>query len=249
MGTIPALVDAFDGTNNATATTSNTGADSITGTASLATFTTTVGEFQTGTAALEVQVPTTSVADTVILRYDFTAAGLVYLDLYVQVPTVPSTSTMIVNWFSGSTKVGDVRVVPGSGVFQFQGRDVSTARWSSQTLPTGWYRLAVKIDPGSTTGHQIRIFSGAGIDSTVPSIDSGTYTAAGSGATTIDNVRLGFISAAIGTVRFDSLTADDADWPTRSAPPGAVTPVPVKVREASAWTTATLKHRSGGAWV
>ena len=246
MATIAALVDAFDGPNNTVASTGNTGADSITGSAPAATFTTTAGEFQTGTAALEVSMVT---ADTVSLRYDFTAADLVYLDLYVQVATVPSVSTMVINWFSGGTKVGDVRIVPGSGAFQFQGRDVSTAKWSSQTLPTGWYRLAVKIGPGSTTGHQIRIFSGTGIDSTVPSIDSGTYTAAGSGASTIDNVRLGFISAAIGTVRFDSLTADDADWPTRSAPPGAVTPVPVKVRESSAWTTATLKHRSGGAWI
>jgi hypothetical protein len=246
MATIAAWVDAFDGTNNATATTSNTGADSITGTASYATFTTTAGEYQTGTAALEC-APTLS--DTVSLRYDAAAQGLAYLDIYLQVATLPSTSTMVLNWFNSTTKVGDIRVVPGSGVFQFQLRDVTTAKWTSQTLPLGWYRLAVKVDPGSSTGHQVRVFSGAGIDSTVPAIDSGGLVATGSGATTIDNIRLGFLSAATGVVRFDSLTASDSDWPTRSAPPAPVTSVPVKARQSGAWTTGVTKVRQAGAWV
>lgn len=246
MATIAALVDAFDGTNNATATTSNTGADSITGDSSIATFTTTVGEYQTGTASLEINAPT---LNQVILRYDYTATDVVYLDFYLQVATVLSTSTAILNWYSGSTKVGDLRLVPASGSFQVQLRDVSASRWTSQTLPTGWYRVAVKIDPGSATGHQVRIFSGAGIDSTVPAIDSGGLTANGTAATQTDNIRLGLISSATTVHRFDSLTADDTDWPTRSAPPGAVTPVPVKARSGGSWVTATPKVRSGGTWV
>ena len=214
MATITDLVEDFDGTNGTQLSTGNTIADRLTnGSGAEATFTT--AHKMTGTSSAEF-APTSS---SRIAEFDLgTPKNVVYLDLYVDVATIPSATTAIVNWWgdTGTSKIGDLRVVPVTGGFQFQLRNVNTALWSSSTLAAAQYRVAVKTDPGSATGHQLRIFSGAGIDSETPTQDSGTQTAVGTAATQVDNVRVGVMTNCTTVVRFDDLTADDAAWPVRA---------------------------------
>ena len=243
MATITDLDEPFDGTATDELTTANTKVDNFScGTSAASYFSATHVE---GTTSGEVNINGTNR----IMRFDLAAAGLVYLDIYVEVVTVPTATTAIINWYSGDTlKVGDIRMVYVTATtFQFQIRDASTAKWSSTTLPVGQYRLAVKIDPGSATGHSLSVYSGANIDTT-PTETSGNQTATTAGATTIDNVRVGVMSNCTARLRFDGMTADDTSAVVRDTP-ASVTTLPWKVYVGGSWVSPVVKTRVGGAWV
>lgn len=243
MATISDLDEPFDGTATDELTTANTKVDNFSGGTSAASyFSATHVE---GTTSAEVNINGTNR----IMRFNLTAAALIHLDVYVEVVTAPQATTAIINWYSGETlKVGDVRCVYVTPTtFQFQLRDASTAKWTSTTLPQGQYRLGIKIQPNSSTGHSLSVYTGATID-TVPVEVSGDQIATTAGATTVDNVRIGIMSNVTGKIRYDGMTADDTSPVVRTAP-DAVTTLPWKVRVSGAWATPVVKTRVGGAWV
>lgn len=242
MATITALDEPFEGTVGVDLTTGNTKVDSFSGSTSAASkFTAT---HYSGSTSCEVNTST----DGRIMRFDLTAAPLVHLDIYVDVATVPSGTTAIINWYSGATKVGDLQVIRVSATtFQFRLRDGSATKWTGDVLTAGQYRVAIKIQPGSATGHSVKVFTGASIDTT-PVQSSGDLTATNGGASTVDNIRVGVMSAVAAVIRFDGMTADDTAEVVRSAP-ASVTSLPFKVRVGGAWVTPTVKTRVNGAWV
>jgi hypothetical protein len=242
MATITALDEPFEGTAGVDLTTSNSKVDSFSGSTSAASkFTAT---HYSGSTSCEVNVAGSSR----IMEFDFTSAGLVHLDLYVDVAVVPSATSAVINWYDGTTKVGEIRLLRVSATtFQFQIRDASTSKWIGSVLPQGQYRLAIKIDPGSATGHSVKVFTGSSID-TSPVETSGGVTATTAGASTVDNIRIGVMSGVTATIRYDGMTADDAAEVVRDTP-STVTTLPLKVRVGGAWVTPTVKTRVNGAWV
>lgn len=229
MASIADLTEAFDlGAAGAVLDTSNTKADNFSG--GVATNATFVGT-GTGTALAEFACS----ASSRIARFNFTARATIYVDVKIRVVVAPATSTAVLSWYSGSgtgaLKVGDVQVQPVAGdttKFQFRLRDVNTQQWLSANLDVGtWYRVAVKANPGSTTGHRLRLWSGATIDNALPDVDSGDLAATGSTATALDNLRLGILSTETITVRFDDMIADDSAWPSRGGTGGGGTGGPL----------------------
>jgi len=244
MAAITDWVEDFEGTNGTDVTTSNTVADTISGGTSVASQFSTTGAV-VGSTSMRIQVTGTNR----ILEFDSSAQGLAYFDVYLNVATAPAATTMVMNWWSDATKVGDLSLVYASSTtFQFRLRDNATARWTSATYGVGQYRIGIKVDPGSSTGHRLKIYQGANIDTASPVEDSGNQTATASGASTINNLRLGVMTNTSATLYFDDLLADDAAEPTRGSVMSATT-LPWKVRVSGAWVSPTVKTRVGGAWV
>ncbi len=243
MATITDLDEPFEGTAAVELTTSNCKADALAGGTSAASYFT--ATHYVGSTSAEININGTNR----ILRFDLAAAALIHFDIYVDVETPPSATSAIINWYSGDTlKVGDVRMVfVTSTTFQFQLRDASTTKWTSTTLPVGQYRLAIKMQPNSSTGHSLSVYSGTNID-TAPIETSGNQTATAAGATTVSNVRIGVMSNVTAKLRYDGMTADDTSAVVRTSP-SAVTTLPWKVRVSGAWVSPVTKTRVGGAWV
>jgi hypothetical protein len=214
MSQISALTEDFEGgTNGAAVTTSNSIFDNKTGTGSV-TFNT---DAYRGSLAMNIS----PVADNVVLRADFTAATTLWVGFYMKVVTAPAATTAIMNWYSGTTKIGDLRV-GADGTLSL--RDGNSQVWAASTPLTigAWHRIAVKVVPNTATGHRVKIYSGTNLDGSTASQDSGNLAATASGVTNVDNVRFGLISVDTATVRIDRIRADNA-VETAGVGTGAVT--------------------------
>jgi hypothetical protein len=243
MATITDLDEPFEGTAAVELTTANTKVDNFSGGTSAASYFT--ATHYVGSTSAEININGTNR----ILRFDLAAAALIHFDIYVDVETPPSATSTIINWYSGDTlKVGQVQMVYVTATtFQFRLCDASATKWTSSTLPVGQYRLAIKMQPNSSTGHSLSIYSGTNIDTT-PVETSGNQTATNAGATTVSNVRIGVMSNVTAKLRYDGMTADDTAAVVRTSP-SAVTTLPWKVRVSGAWVSPTVKTRVNGAWV
>lgn len=138
-----------------------------------------------------------------------------YFSLYLYLEADVTGNTAIMNWFSGATKIGDLRIQPGRIV---QLRDNNTSRWTSTAIALNeWHRIEIHTDPGSATGHEVRIFSGTNRNGATPDQTSGSQAATASGlagTATVDELRLGSISGdATLAFRVTRLRGDDAVYP------------------------------------
>lgn len=218
MATIAALTEDFEGAaGGAAVTTGNSIFDDLAG-AATPTFNTT-SPLQ-GTRSMEV----ITTANTALCRADFGPTATAWFGFYLWVTTRPAASTAIVNWYNTTTKIGDLRLTAAG---ELQLRDNNTARWTSTALATGeWHRVAIKVVPGSTTGHRVRIYTGPALNSATPSQDSLDQTATGTAQTAISLFRVGILSSDTATIKFDRLRGDDAVEPaglaTVNIPPVAV---------------------------
>jgi hypothetical protein len=196
MATIAALTENFEGgSNGANISTGNSIFDSITGSGT-ATF---INDAQEG--SLSGRVATT--AATRILRADITSTGTLWVGFYIKIITTPDATSAISSWFSNTTKVGDFRLGTDNTVSL---RDNNTTVWTSTALATNtWHRIAIKSIPNSATGHRVRIYSGANLDTMTTSQDSGDLAATASGMTAVDNFRMGVIGSSTSTLQFDRL--------------------------------------------
>lgn len=204
MATISALTENFEtGPSGAVVTTSNTIFDNKSGTGSV-TFSNDAHE-----GALSMQV--SPVADNVLLRADFTAVSTLWYSFYFKLTTAPATTTAITNWYSAATKIGDMRL-DSTGAISI--RDNNTTIWTSAALaPNVWHRIAIKVVPNTATGHRVKIYSGANLDTATASQDSGNLVATAVAVAAVDNIRFGLISAETASFRIDRLRADDAMEP------------------------------------
>lgn len=237
MAAISALTENFEGgTNGATITTANTIFDNKTGTAAV-TFNNDAKE-----GSLSMQVAAS--AQDAILRADLTASSTLWLCYYIKIVSAPSTPTAITNWYSGTTKIGDIRLASDMTISL---RDGSAGVWTSTALVANvWHRVAIKITPNNATGHRIKIYSGANLDGSTASQDSGNQTATAAAVSSVDNVRFGLISTETATLRFDRVRGDDATEPT-GMPGGALT-VDAGVDQANIepYSTVTLGGSASG---
>jgi len=208
MATITALTEDFGGgAPGAAVTTGNSFIDVISGTATGQPTFSDSQPLALGWQSARVN----TVAETNINQLNVSALGALWLGVYVRVGTLPGANTGILNWYNGSTKIGDIQL---SADGSLRLRDNNTAVWVSSPLPAGWHRLAVRMQPGSASGHQVRVYSGAGLHGDVPSQDSGVQAATASGQALVDNIRFGCMSANTVDVQFARFRGDDAAEPS-----------------------------------
>lgn len=205
MAEITALVEDFDGgTAGSVISTTNSVFDSITGTGADATFSASAAY----SGPLGMAHSSTAAGKT--FRANF-ASPLLWHGFYWRPVTRPATTTIVWNVFAGAAKVADVRWLPTG---ELELRSGTTTVWTSPVLALEWHRLAILTAPNATgTGQlRLRIYSGAGRDSSTPAHDSGAQVAAVAG-TALDNVRIGSLTADTLSFHVDRMRADDAAEP------------------------------------
>jgi hypothetical protein len=212
---IPALTEDFDlAASGSNISTANTIYDAITGTGTINQF------FASAPAGAAVSVQSQRIvaqAGQVINTADFLAVSDLNFQFYLYIEASSSITVPIVSWFSGATKVGDLRLGADNSI---QIRDNNTARWTSTPLTAGlWHRVEVRCTPGEAAGHVIQIWSGAKLnETTVPSQTSGPVTATASAlpiGSTVGQVRLGMLSNdATAIIRFSRLRANSSTFPS-----------------------------------
>ena len=176
-----------------------------------------------------------------------TTYGLVYLDFYLDLYTLPSANTAILNWENSTAGlIGAVRIIPGSGVFNLQIRRGFTGIWTSTwNLTPGVYRIQLQIRPENANGYSLKVFSGAGIDSDTPTHDSGVISSIGSSSAAIDEIRIGTVSTVTAGFRIDDIKADDTNPISRASTATGGHFVMV----GGAWEEiVSQQYKSGGAW-
>ncbi len=229
-------LDFESGANTVAFTTGTSGFSSLSGTTPTGTTTAHQG-------SIACQFATTTA--TSIGRFDLVSTGTEWISFYfrtaaawVQVP--------IARWFQGTVIVGDLRL-DTAGTLTL--RDNATGVFTSTTVLAAntWYRLSVKVIPGSSTGHQLKIYAGANLDGATATEDSGGKACTASAATAVDNVRWGVLSSSTNTVIVDRIRGDNATEPAGLT--AATGTFPVKVWNGSAWVVKPVKVWNGSAWV
>lgn len=165
-----------------------------------------------GTCSMKV----VTAANSIFNRYDLPAAKtLVWVSFYLHVVGNIDSNTAFMVWYAPdhTSKIGDLRMLPGTSGPQLQLRDNNTGQYSSTELAPGDYRIAVKVQPGSATGHQLKIYGGANLNSTTTSQDSSGQPATANAQTQVGDFRFGSISSSTVTYHIDRLIFDDAAEP------------------------------------
>lgn len=208
MAAITALAQDFEGTDGANASAGSIGAASITGGA---TPTFSAADVQQGTTALRIL----TAANQVNARYDFTAGPLAWFGIYFKTPSVaPAATTTLMTW-AGDANVNNIGNVRLNTDMTMTIRDNNTAVYTTPTpLPVNtWVRIAVKAQPGSATGHRLRLYVGTSRHSVTPDFDSGNVTATNGIATNVDTFHVGLLTNGTNTVLYDRMRGDDAVEP------------------------------------
>ena len=182
----------------------------VTGTGA-ATFSTLVAK--NGTKSM--RVVTTATQDKTLL-IEPTWQPSMWLSFYFYPVARPAAATIILNWFNGwpNEKIGDLQWL-ASGALALRSRDPSTAASSTVTSGTSpvlalnqWWRVSIKMIPGTTTGHRMRVYDN---DSTTPVHDTGDQPAPTAGE--VGFVRFGVISPVAMTYHIDRIRGDNSVEP------------------------------------
>lgn len=143
-----------------------------------------------------------------------TALGLLWFSNYIKLEAMPADTVYLTEWFNGANKVGDLRVGP-TGILTI--RDLNTAltgATSSVALAAGaWARFSVRIQPGSTTGHELRVYTGANLHTMTTSF-AGSGAATAGGQTAISLIRFGVQATNTIKYRLDRLRGNTTVEPS-----------------------------------
>lgn len=222
---IPALTEAFEGgTAGAAITTANSFVTQApSGAGGAPTF---AANPYAGVLAARVA----TVAQDILMQVDFPPQTSMWLKFALRIasgglppqPQGPVVRVAIMRWFNvgaTSTTIGDLRL-GSDGSLQI--RDNATSVFTSTTLLTGgYYEIALKITPGSATGHQARIYAGTARGTATATEDSNGRAATASAQTQVNRINFGCLSNDTMTVNFDAFRADSASEPAGINPPGA----------------------------
>ncbi|MGB5930748.1 MAG: hypothetical protein WBH03_21375 [Cyclobacteriaceae bacterium] len=205
MATIATLTEDFEGgSNGALLTVGNSSFVDFQGTATATTPTFSTDAYEGSLAARFLPA-----GGTIYAYSQFAATPLVWVSFYIKITTLPSSNTPIFNFWNGASRMGDVRLQPG-GTLQL--RDGFSQQWVSSALTTGeWHRIAIKVDSG--TALRLRAYSGADLDGSTPTQDSGDIAASTAGQAVITEFRFGSVSGSSMEYVMDRLRGDDSAEP------------------------------------
>lgn len=152
-------------------------------------------------------------ANQVNARWDFTPVATTFWDdIYILTPSATGTGTpVILQWTDSTlaTVVGSVRM--NLADLSLQLRDGSTTVWTSAGLaPSTWVRLSIKSIPGSSTGHELKVYTSIAGNATSPDQQSGGVAATSAGAVNVASFRMGVLTNATMTFSVDRNRADNA---------------------------------------
>lgn len=232
--------DLAKGPNGASVSTSDVGATSQTGTAPT---------YSNAHAFDGKSFSTYWAGSTGSIRWDFTASAKAYLSLYVHTPASPpaSNQTFMTAYSGATTQIASFR-------WQSDGtlgvRDVNAAlSTTSIAVPSDTdIRIDMYLEPGSATGVRVRVFWGGGLNGSTPNATA-TTSATSSGATSVDNIRLGAVSGGL-SYWMARLRVDDAAYPApiSGAGPAIVDAGPDQTKETggSAFTITAVETPGSG---
>lgn len=124
----------------------------------------------------------------------------VWIGGYLQLTALPVDVTYWLLWYNtAGTKVGDARINTDGSLAV---RDNNTAVATSVALALNtWHRFAVYCDPGSATGHRLKLYLGNNRHGSTADFDTaGAATAAG--LTEVSGFRFGHFIAATADARY-----------------------------------------------
>jgi hypothetical protein len=142
----------------------------------------------------------------------------------LKVVTQPGGSVAIIQVYSTTTnQVGNLRIVPGAGVFQLQWRNGASTQVaiSSNLALNTYHEVAIWVDP-ALGQVRLKVYSGANRGTGTSTYDSTLLTSApAGGATTFNLVRIGTLTTETNDIRFDVFRADTTTEPAGILPPSS----------------------------
>lgn len=159
-----------------------------------------------------------------LLRFDISPTSDGWFACYIRIEEYPSANEYIASFFSGISKISDIRINTNGTVTV---RDNNSAVITSGlALNVGsWERLAIRVRPGQAQGLQLRMYLGDdrhSVSSTTDQVANSTVVGA------IDNVRFGILTASTYALKLDHIIGDNSAEPAPSSSPE---PVPNLVEE------------------
>lgn len=150
---------------------------------------------------------------------DWTAGPLAWLSFYLKLPAMPATDSYPMIWFDGSGgRIGDLRFNAGAGSLLLRD-NFGAVLAASTVLPLNvWHRVAIRVQPGSATGHQLRLYLGENRHGDTPDFDSGGLPATAAGRTNVGRWRFGLISGLSVNFKIARQRVDNAAEPAPIVP-------------------------------
>jgi hypothetical protein len=135
-----------------------------------------------------------------------------WVSWYVRLDAYPLASTYVARWYAAAgITIGELCVNPDGTVSLADQNMVKLT--SNVALDTSlWNRIAVHCQPGSSTGHVLKLYVGANCDGTTSEYSDVT-TATATGRTSVDRVSFGVINASTIEYRMDRIRVDSAVEP------------------------------------
>lgn len=197
------------------------------------------------TAAYSAAVNTTVASYNNI---DWAASSLAWLSWYFKLPATPGSDSYFMGWFDGAgARIGDLRFNAGATTLLLRDNFGSVLA-ASAAIPVGeWHRVSLMVQPGSATGHQLRLYLGANRHGSTPSYDSGGLPATAAARTSVARWRFGFISGTGVDYKIARQRVDSAvEPPPISVPTVADT---FWLDAGGLWKPTTTRHISPTGWV
>ena len=144
--------------------------------------------------------------------FTFSAATTVWVSFYITVESAPAANVYIAEWRNGATKIGDIRMNSGATTLTMRDNNTAISGITTPALGVGQHRISIRITPGSATGHELRVYSGANLHGTSPDF-SATGAATAAAQTQVTSVLLGIITSSTWSFGVDRLRLDNAVEP------------------------------------
>jgi hypothetical protein len=188
-------IDFTAGPSGAAITTANTPAITTqTGTAK-PTFSTTLPAGYTPTTGsfYSAQVDLSTGSSFNIVPFTAQTAGAWFGFYFMQTATSAAAAYWL-SWLSSAgTKVGDLRWDTAARTLTLRDSNTSVATSPAVDLNV-WHRAAIHCDPGSASGHRLKLYLGANRSGSTADWDSGTQAATAAAQTDVASFRFGLLS-------------------------------------------------------
>lgn len=175
-------------------------------------------------------------------NFTFTQQSATWVGFYFMLLSNSTSITYWMSWFDASVvKIGDLRFNAGASTMSLRDNNTAVATSPTITLNT-WHRAAVFCQPGSASGHQLKLFLGTNLHGTIADYDSTLVAATSSGTSNIAQIRFGMLSGSDVHYRIARMRVDT----TEPTPIGLIPDT--YYAEGGIWQPMVVKSADGGNW-